>query len=75
MQWIEDHISVILVFFLIIFAVEGAIWCWRMPEDFRSEVIPKIDRMIKSCKEDKLNDQDKLFLYTHTHYYNAGPKR
>lgn len=40
--WFERNSFKILVFFLVIFAIEGAIWCWRMPADFKTHIIPKV---------------------------------
>ena len=48
-KWIERHGLKILFTFGIIFAIEIGIWCWRMPEDFRSNVIPKLESQFIEC--------------------------
>ena len=45
---IENNLGKIVVFLLIVFAVEGGIYCWRMPTEFRSEIIPKLQRQISN---------------------------
>ena len=58
--WIDNNMGKILLFFLILFCIEGAIWCWKMPEGFKSTIIPKledlsnIERRVKT-ETDRLN--------------------
>jgi len=42
MKWIEEHVGFILFIFLCIGAIEGGIYCWRMPKEFRERVMPKL---------------------------------
>lgn len=73
---IDKHLSKILVFFLTIFVIEGAIWCWRMPKEFRSSIIPKMDAIIRQG-EKTIADGEKIIadgedFLNHTHRYYDG---
>ena len=65
---IEKHFYKICVFFLIIFSIEGAIWCWRLPKEFRSSIIPKMEAIIQQEK----NFADSEDFLNHTHRYYDG---
>ena len=46
MKWIEDHIGLMVLLFLCIFAIQLGIGAWRLPKEFRSRIIPKLNRHI-----------------------------
>ena len=71
-KMIDKHLNKILVFFLIIFAIEGAILCWRMPKEFRSEIIPKLERVAVSKEWAQEFSYRLRNLENHTHRYYDG---
>jgi len=43
---IENNIGKIICFFLVVFTIQIGIGVWRLPPEFRKEVIPKLERQI-----------------------------
>ena len=52
-KWIENHMGTVLFIFLCIITVECGIYCWRMPPEFRAEMIPRMNKIINS--EERIN--------------------
>jgi len=70
-KMIDRHLSKIIVFFLVVFAVELGIGAWRLPKEFRSSIIPKLDQQVSACK---ICANDTEFIHNHTHrYYDGKP--
>jgi hypothetical protein len=53
MDWIEDNVGKIFLIFLTIFVIEMGIGVWRMPREFRQNIIPKLENAVNI--EQRLN--------------------
>jgi len=77
MKWIDDHVGLILIGFVLIGVIEIGIGAWRLPKELRSGIIPKADRLIQGCDELK-SRTDELeiivfeILIPHKHRYHDG---
>lgn len=55
--WIDKHFKILLFIFGIIVLIQGAVYCWRMPKEFRHSIIPRLEEyMVKFEKMDKRVD-------------------
>lgn len=45
MNWIEEHPGLIVVLFCCLFAIEIGIGAWRLPKEFRTSIVPKMDNV------------------------------
>ncbi len=51
MQWIENNMGKIVIFFLILFAIEFGVGIWRLPKEFRSSILPRLEEQIRNYNQ------------------------
>ena len=50
-DWIDRNSDKILFSFLLVFAIQGGLACWRLPKEYRSDIMPKLKEQIKKYDE------------------------